>query len=208
MLLFYLQQKLEKKKEKEIEKQQYETKRQREKREYIALIEERKNRQRDILNKEVYTKIRIKHYQNFVKNKNLCFLQSQNLIPLIPENLPASSCLTATKIKSAFPVPRYYSTNINTTLLIPKKIKKKDFRLVSPFKIPTLPTAFRVVYPPPKPILNPNPTFTYTSTLTQESFVENCFDEGQKIKTEPLENEEKEEIDIKVKLEIEENTNI
>jgi hypothetical protein len=208
VLLFYLQQKLEKKKEKEIEKQQYETKRQREKREYIALIEERKNRQRDILNKEVYTKIRIKHYQNFVKNKNLCFLQSQNLIPLIPENLPASSCLTATKIKSAFPVPRYYSTNINTTLLIPKKIKKKDFRLVSPFKIPTLPTAFRVVYPPPKPILNPNPTFTYTSTLTQESFVENCFDEGQKIKTEPLENEEKEEIDIKVKLEIEENTNI
>jgi hypothetical protein len=207
-MLFYLQQKLEKKKEKEIEKQQYETKRQREKREYIALIEERKNRQRDILNKEVYTKIRIKHYQNFVKNKNLCFLQSQNLIPLIPENLPASSCLTATKIKSAFPVPRYYSTNINTTLLIPKKIKKKDFRLVSPFKIPTLPTAFRVVYPPPKPILNPNPTFTYTSTLTQESFVENCFDEGQKIKTEPLENEEKEEIDIKVKLEIEENTNI
>ena len=127
------------------------------------------------------------------------------MIPLIPENLPASSCLTATKIKSAFPVPRYYSTNINTTLLIPKKIKKKDFRLVSPFKIPTLPTAFRVVYPPPKPILNPNPTFTYTSTLTQESFVENCFDEGQKIKTEPLENEEKEEIDIKVKLEIEEN---
>jgi hypothetical protein len=208
VLLFYLQQKLEKKKEKEIEKQQYETKRQREKREYIALIEERKNRQRDILNKEVYTKIRIKHYQNFVKNKNLCFLQSQNLIPLIPENLPASSCLTATKIKSSFPVPRYYSTNINTTLLIPKKIKKKDFRLVSPFKIPTLPTAFRVVYPPPKPILNPNPTFTYTSTLTQESFVENCFDEGQKIKTEPLENEEKEEIDIKVKLEIEENTNI
>ena len=207
-MLFYLQQKLEKKKEKEIEKQQYETKRQREKREYIALIEERKNRQRDIFNKEVYTKIRIKHYQNFVKNKNLCFLQSQNLIPLIPENLPASSCLTATKIKSAFPVPRYYSTNINTTLLIPKKIKKKDFRLVSPFKIPTLPTAFRVVYPPPKPILNPNPTFTYTSTLTQESFVENCFDEGQKIKTEPLENEEKEEIDIKVKLEIEENTNI
>jgi hypothetical protein len=207
-MLFYLQQKLEKKKEKEIEKQQYETKRQREKREYIALIEERKNRQRDILNKEVYTKIRIKHYQNFVKNKNLCFLQSQNLIPLIPENLPASSCLTATKIKSAFPVPRYYSTNINTTLLIPKKIKIKDFRLVSPFKIPTLPTAFRVVYPPPKPILNPNPTFTYTSTLTQESFVENCFDEGQKIKTEPLENEEKEEIDIKVKLEIEENTNI
>ena len=207
-MLFYLQQKLEKKKEKEIEKQQYETKRQREKREYIALIEERKNRQRDILNKEVYTKIRIKHYQNFVKNKNLCFLQSQNLIPLIPENLPASSCLTATKIKSSFPVPRYYSTNINTTLLIPKKIKIKDFRLVSPFKIPTLPTAFRVVYPPPKPILNPNPTFTYTSTLTQESFVENCFDEGQKIKTEPLENEEKEEIDIKVKLEIEENTNI
>jgi hypothetical protein len=58
-MLFYLQQKLEKKKEKEIEKQQYETKRQREKREYIALIEERKNRQRDILNKEVYTKINI-----------------------------------------------------------------------------------------------------------------------------------------------------
>jgi hypothetical protein len=82
---------------------------------------------------------------------------------------------------------------------------EKDFRLVSPFKIPTLPTAFRVVYPPPKPISNPNPTFTYTSTLTQEWFVENFFDEGQKIKTEPLENKEIEEIDIKVKLEIEEN---
>jgi hypothetical protein len=192
-------------KEKENEKRQYETKRQREKREYIALKEERKNRQRNTSIEEVYTKVRIKHYQNFVKNKNVCFLQSQNLIPLIPENLPSSSCLTATKIKSAFPVPHYYSTNINTTLLIPKKIKKKDFRLVSPFKIPILPTAFRVLYPPPKPISNPNPTFTYTSTLTQEWFVENFFDEGQKIKTEPLENKEIEEIDIKVKLEIEEN---
>jgi isopenicillin N synthase-like dioxygenase len=90
-------------KEKENEKRQYETKRQREKREYIALKEERKNRQRDTSIEEVYTKVRIKHYQNFVKNKNVCFLQSQNLIPLIPENLPSSSCLTATKIKSAFP---------------------------------------------------------------------------------------------------------
>jgi hypothetical protein len=127
VILFYFQKKLEKMKEKEIQKQQYETKRQREKREYYAFKEERKNRQRDTLIEQVYTKVRIKHYQNFVKKKNVCFLQSQNLIPIIPVNLPSSSCLTATKIKSAFPVPRYYSTNIKNTLLIPKKIRKKDF---------------------------------------------------------------------------------
>lgn len=116
----------------------------RERRENTLLSKKKENRQRDTSIEEVYTKVRIKHYQNFVKNKNVCFLQSQNLIPLIPENLPSSSCLTATKIKSAFPVPHYYSTNINTTLLIPKKIKKKisDLSLLSRFLFCRLPSEF------------------------------------------------------------------